>query len=71
MANAAHDYHAACDNNKEILEQLAADSEDTDVANVINCYAIGQPDKQIRKKMDSFLLPPLKRAAEYLGVSEW
>ena len=70
MVNSAHDYHAACDNNnKEILEQLAADSEDTDVANVINCYAIGQPDKQIRKKMDSFLLPPLKRAAEYLGLT--
>ena len=68
--NTDQDYHAACDNNnKEILEQLATASADTDVSNVIRCYTIGQPDGEIRKKLDKYLLPPLKKAAAYLGIS--
>lgn len=70
MVHSVEDYHAACDNNnKEILEQLAAASENPDVANVIKCYTIGQPDREIRKTMDKFKLPPLKVAAEYLGIT--
>ena len=70
MPKTAQDYHAACDNdNKEILEKLAADTEDGETANVLRCYTIGQPDKEIRKKLDKFNLPPLKKAATYLGIT--
>ena len=64
------DYHTFCDNdNRAILEQLAQDSEDTDIANIISCYTIGQADKDIRKQLDKFLVPALKKAATYLGLT--
>ena len=69
MAN-DDDYHKSCDNdNREILQLLAEESKDPEISGIINCYVIGQPDKEIRKAMDKSRVPPLKKTAVYLGLS--
>ena len=70
MTIEAKDYNQECDNdNREILQQLAQASDSDDVISVISSYTIGQPDNEIRKKLDKLLLPPLKDAAAYLGLT--
>ena len=70
MTIEAKDYNQECDNdNREILQQLAQASNNDDVISVISSYTIGQPDNEIRKKLDKLLLPPLKDAAAYLGLT--
>ena len=69
MTNDGGGYHAACDNdNREILEQLAKESNDVDISNSIACYSIGLQDSEIRKKLEKLTLPPLKKTATYLGL---
>ena len=65
----ASDYHTACDtDNKAIIHELADESGDMDIAQVIKCYTIGSSDKDIRKLLNKIGVPPLKKAAVYLGL---
>lgn len=58
------------DKNKAIIQQLADDGDDADTALVIKSYTIGSSDKEIRKQLDDFRVPILKKAALYLGLKE-
>ena len=64
------DYHTINDEpNKAIIQKVAEDSGDQDIINVISCYTIGQSDKDIRKQLGKSNIPPLKKAATYLGCN--
>jgi hypothetical protein len=63
------DYHTLNDvANKAIITQLAEESGDQETSAVINCYTIGASDREIRKLLYKQLVPPLKKAATYLGL---
>ena len=70
MATNQERYAELCDNdNRQILEQLAEDSNDPEISNIIRCYSVGLVDREIRKKMDKFLLPAIKKAATFLQLT--
>ena len=64
------DYHEINDEaNKAIIQQLADDSGDTDINEVVLCYEIGSSDREIRKQLSRLLVTQLKKAATYLGCN--
>lgn len=62
-------YHEANDEaNKAILQALVEESQDTDIAAVIQCYNIGVKGTEIRKEMAKLKVSPLQKCASYLGI---
>ena len=63
------DYHELNDEaNKAILQELADESGDADIAAVISCYNIGAKGSDIRKEMAKQKVPEIKKCATYLGL---
>ena len=64
------DYHTINDEaNKVIIQELADNSRDPDISTVILSYRIGLHSKEIRKQVKAHNVPPLKKAAAYLGLA--
>ena len=64
------DYHTINDTaNKAIITELAESCGDVDISTVIKCYQIGSTNKEIRKQLKQQLVPPLMKAATYLGLN--
>ena len=65
------EYHTANDaENKAILQSLVDNAEDDETKKVISCYTIEATGTEIIKKLSLLNVPPLKKAAAYLGIPE-
>ena len=64
------DYHTINDTaNKAIITELAESCGDEEISTVIKCYKIGSTNKDIRKQLKLQHVPPLNKAATYLGLN--
>ena len=65
------EYHEANDaENKAILQSLVNNTDDDETKKVISCYTIEATGTEIIKKLSLLNVPPLKKAAAYLGIPE-
>ena len=63
------DYHELNDEpNKAILQKLADDTEDKEVAVVIKCYTIGAKGSEIIRDISKHKVAVLKKTAIYLQL---
>ena len=65
----SENYHSLNDSaNKAIIQEITESCDDEEISAVLKCYVIGLPSNEIRKQLKTQLVPPLAKAATYLGL---